>query len=132
MGAEEALRAASSSDAVRAIIADGAGASTTGDTRSAGASGLELVVTWLGMRATEALSGDAEPSSLTSEARGIRAPVLFIVSNEPRERELDRELARTIGAHATLWNVDAAHTNGLARHPAAYRARVRAFLRAEL
>jgi uncharacterized protein len=132
MGAEEALRAASISRGVRAIVADGAGASTTGDARATGASGVELVVNWLGMRATEALSGDREPPSLTSQVHAIRAHVLLIASNAPGELEIDRELARRIGERAALWHVDADHAQGLKRHAAAYRARLSAFLGAQL
>jgi hypothetical protein len=96
--------------------------------RATGASGLERVVNWLGMRATEALSGDTEPASLTSRANQVAAPVLLIASNATGELQINREFARRLTGLTRLWHVDAGHTDGLARHPHAYRARVRAFL----
>jgi uncharacterized protein len=128
MGGEEALRAAADDHAIAAIVADGAGASTTGDMRATGASGLERVVNWLGMRATEALSSDTEPASLTGRVEQVAAPVLLIASNATGELEINREFARRLGGRTRLWHVDAEHTEGLARHQRAYRARVRAFL----
>ena len=59
MGAEDALRAAANGIQLRAVIADGAGASTLGDSELV-AHGLEPVfvsVTWLTMRAIELESG---------------------------------------------------------------------------
>jgi pimeloyl-ACP methyl ester carboxylesterase len=132
MGGEEALRAAAGDGGIAAIVADGAGASTTGDVRATGASGLERVVNWLGMRATEALSGDREPDPLTNRVTRISAPVLLIASNASGELAINREFARRLRGPTRLWHVDADHTVGLARHPRAYRARVGAFLATQL
>jgi uncharacterized protein len=131
MGAEEALRAATRNQAIAAIVADGAGASTAGDEEAAGASGLERAVTWLSMRATEALSGDSEPAPLTSRVGAIEAPVLLIASDAPRELAINREFAREID-QARVWHVRAGHTEGLSQDPTAYRERVRRFLEGQL
>jgi uncharacterized protein len=131
MGAEEALRAATQNQAIAAIVADGAGASTVGDEGVAGASGLERAVTWLSMRATEALSGDSEPAPLTSRVGAIEAPVLLIASDAPRELAINREFARELD-QVRVWHVSTGHTEGLRHDPAAYRARVGRFLEARL
>ena len=63
--------------------------------------------------------------------RRIRVPVLLIASNDAGERQIDEVYRDRIGAGAALWYVpDAGHTKALATHPAAYAARVTAFLAA--
>ena len=130
MGAEEALRAAAAGTRVRAVVADGAGASTLGDIRlENGGDQLSSAVTWVGMRAIELFSGDREPVPLRDAVRDIRVPVLLVASNRPHERQLDSAYAARIGAGARLWHVaDAGHTQAFARHPDHYRERVLAFL----
>ncbi len=131
MGAEEALRAAGSGVPLRAVIADGAGASTMGDTRMGGSgSGPMFVsVNWLTMRATEAISGEREPAPLASVVAQVRVPTLLIASNRSGERTIDAAYRERIGARATLWFVpDAGHNLALQKHPQAYVARVTAFL----
>ena len=132
MGGEEALRAAADDRAIAAIVSDGAGASTAGDLDAAGASGLERIVNWVGMRATEALSGDDEPPPLTERVEEVSAPALLIASNADGELDINRQFERRIPARVRLWHVDADHTAGLERHPRAYRARVRAFFAEQL
>ena len=103
--------------------------SAVDDRRSRAASPLLRVrywgVNWLGMRATEALSGDREPDPLTSRVVRVSAPVLLIASNASGELEVNREFARRLGGRTRLWHVDADHTDGLAGHARAYGARVR-------
>ncbi len=132
MGAEEALRAAGEGVALRAVVADGAGASTTGDARLV-SGGLALSVQWMAMRATELLSGDREPRALREVVAGVRAPVLLVASGRAGERTMDDALRRRIGDGATLWSVgDAAHTHALDDHPHGYATRVESFLRGAL
>jgi uncharacterized protein len=135
MGAEEALRAAAGGVPLRAVVADGAGASTLGDARIA-PSGLGAVFvsqTWLAMRATEWLSGEAEPAPLKSVLTHVRVPTLLIASNSTGERTIDETYRRRIGSGATLWFIpDAAHTDGLTTHPHTYAVRVTSFLAAAL
>jgi uncharacterized protein len=135
MGAEEALRAAAGGIPLRAVVADGAGASTLGDQQIV-AHGLSPIFdseTWLAMRAIEAVSGESEPAPLKTIVGHIRVPVLLIASAAPDEYAINEVYRRDIGSNATLWYIpDAGHTNGLATHPAAYAARVDAFLTATL
>jgi uncharacterized protein len=125
MGAEEALRAAGEGAPVAAVIADGAGASTLGDARLVSRAAVPTAVSWLTMRATALLSGGAEPAPLARVVGRIHVPVVLIASGARDEYALARAYARRIGPSATIWHVpDAAHTEPLARHPAAYAARV--------
>jgi dienelactone hydrolase len=129
MGGEEALRAAGDGTPLAAVVADGAGASTTGDQRLTDSGLVPQSVSWLTTRAVEIFSGDSEPQPLASIVRRIRVPVLLIASNAKNERTTDETFRSRIGSRATLWYVpDAAHTEAIARHPALYRERVTSFL----
>ena len=135
MGAEELLRAAASGVPLRAVVADGAGASTAGDrTLMSGDPGpLAGSVDWLAMRLTEMISHEREPAPLASVVGRIHVPVLLIASNRSGEQRIDRAYRARIGRGAALWYVpDAAHTAALSVHPAQYAARVRAFFNAAL
>jgi hypothetical protein len=135
MGAEELLRAAASGVPLRAVVADGAGASTSGDRRlmSGDPGPLAGSVDWLTMRLTEAISNEAEPAPLASVVRRIHAQVLLIASNRSGEHRIDRVYRDRIGRGASIWYVqDAAHTAALSVHPAQYSTRVRAFFDAAL
>ncbi len=136
MGAEEGLRAAADGVPLAAVIADGAGASTLGDQRLVASGPTEPVFvasTWLGMRVTELLSGDGEPTPLAAIVHRIRVPVLLIASRSPGERTIDDDFRQRIGTRAVLWYVpDAPHTGALERHPDRYRGQVLAFLASAL
>jgi uncharacterized protein len=135
MGAEEALRAVGSGVPLDAVIADGAGASTLGDSElTQPASGpLFTSVTWLTMRGVELLAGEREPAPLQTIVARIPVPVLLIASGRSGERTIDAAYRQRIGARATLWFVgNASHTAALTKHPHAYATRVVAFLAAAL
>ncbi len=137
IGAMNGLRAAADGIPLRAVVADGAGASTYGDIAAVDSQDLmwplALSGDWLGVRATEFLSGVPEPSSLRSIVGSIRVPVMLIASTEPSELAHDTAYRDAIGANATLWYIpDVGHVQGLAAHPAEYTARVTAFLSATL
>ena len=125
MGAEAGLRAAAAGVALAAVVADGAGASTAGDQRLLSGGVLPASVTWLALRGVELLGGGDEPPALADVAGRIRVPVLLVASGARDEYAIDAIYRRRIGARAALWSVpDAEHTQALARHPAAYAARV--------
>jgi pimeloyl-ACP methyl ester carboxylesterase len=122
MGAEEALRAAAGGVALRAVVADGAGASTSGDQHLVSSAPVALSVQWTAMRATELLSGEHEPHPLKELVGRIDVPVLLIASHRAHERTIDEAYRRRIGPRAQLWYVaDAAHTKALESAPAPLR-----------
>ena len=125
MGGEVALRAAADGIPLRAVVADGAGASTTGDSRlvSHGSlSSLYYAVNWLTMRQVELLSTYEEPAPLKSIVGQIEAPTLLIASNRQDEITIDRKFRALIGPGARLWYVtDSGHTQAFRVHPALYR-----------
>ena len=129
MGGEEALRAAAAGIPLAAVVADGAGASTTGDIRITQKSAIPTSVEWLNMRAVELFSHENEPAPLVDVVGRIHVPTLLIASNASDELATDKAFSRRIGMHATLWSVpDAGHTKSLITHPALYRPRVTSFL----
>ncbi len=135
MGAEDALRAAATGVPLGAIIADGAGASTLGDSQlvSHGLAPVFTSVTWLTMRGIELVSGEPEPAPLKQIVDRIHVPVLLIASNQSGERAIDQAYRARIGTKASLWYPsDAGHTDGLRVHPVEYAGRVQAFLAAAL
>ena len=131
MGGEEALRAAATGIPLRAIVADGAGASTLTDDQllEHGLRPVFTSVTWLTMRGAELISGETEPAGLSRLVRRVRAPVLLIASNASGELTINRIYRERIGRNAILWSLpDTGHTEGLRTHGAQYAARVDAFL----
>ena len=136
MGAEVALRAAANGTPLRAVVADGAGAATTGDNRlvSHGWSApLYYAVSWLTMRQAELLSTYDEPAPLKSIVGRIEAPTLLIATNWNDEITFNRKFRALIGSNARLWYVpDSGHTRAFREHPARYTARVENFLAAAL
>jgi uncharacterized protein len=129
MGGEEALRAAGSGIPLAAVVADGAGASTTGDMRLTSGADIPSSVAWLDMRAVELFSSESEPAPLGTLVRHITVPTLLIASGANGEFATDRAYSRRMGRHATLWYLPSAgHTQALAQHPDLYRARVTSFL----
>ena len=128
IGAEEALRAAAAGVPLRAVVADGAGASTTGDravVETGALAPIAATTSWLTMRLVAGLSGAREPVPLNDAVRRIRVPVLLIASDRTGEHRFDAALRRRIGPRAALWFVaDARHTRALQRHPRSYAARV--------
>ena len=131
MGAEEALRAAATGVSLRAIVADGAGASTLSDDQLLphSLSPVFTSATWLTMRGTELVSGGPEPAGLSRIVGRIRGPVLLIASNAKGERAIDQIYRHRTGRNASLWYLpDAGHTGGLSTYPAQYAARIESFL----
>ena len=133
MGGEEALRAAAEGVPLAAVVADGAGASTTGDSRITSGGAVPRSVTWLTMRAVELLGGGHEPPPLMDLVGRIEVPVLLVASNAEGEFAIDQVYRRRIGPDGQLWHVpDAGHTEALKIHPAPYATRVTSFLEQSL
>jgi pimeloyl-ACP methyl ester carboxylesterase len=129
MGGEEALRAAATGVPLGAVIADGAGASTSGDSRLTSSGAVPRSVSWVTMRAVELFAGEREPRPLKEIVGRIDVPVLLIASNADGELAIDRVYRERIGPTGELWHVpDAGHTKALETHRSEYAARITAFL----
>lgn len=132
MGGEVSLRAAASGVPLLAVIADGAGASTQGDSAAIEGGPLApvaLSVDWLGMRAIELLSGNSEPAPLLSVVSEIEVPVMLIASSHEGELTLGELFRARIGTNSSIWYIDdVGHVGGFAAHPDEYAERVTSFL----
>jgi uncharacterized protein len=136
MGGEAALRAAAAGVPVAAVVADGAGASTTGDRMATETGALAPVAesaSWVTMRLVSGITGEAEPRALKDVVDRIRVPVLLVASGRTGERAMNEVFRTRIGPRASLWSVgDTGHTRALQRHPGRYSERVERFLAAAL
>jgi fermentation-respiration switch protein FrsA (DUF1100 family) len=133
LGAEELLRAAGRGVPLAAIIADGAGASTSTDsalTAHGADAPVYHAVTWLTYRGVELLSGEHEPQGLTDVLHATSTPVLLIASSARNELLLNQHFQQLLGRSAQLWWLpNTGHTEGYGDHPARYRTRILDFLR---
>jgi dienelactone hydrolase len=136
MGAEQAIGAAGLDPRLRAVVAEGASARTSGD------------VTWLGGELTDhvqrvlnpilwgvvdVLTEASQPTLLREALARTSAPVLLIVGNDAAEAGAAPGLVAAAPDRVELWELpDTPHISGLAVHPAEWEARVSAFLAANL
>jgi hypothetical protein len=132
LGGELLLQTAAESDALKAVVSEGAGIRSIREhMQKSGAAKWLSVPAWATTTAATAVfSNHAPPPDLTDLVGRIAPrPVFFIYSGRPLGGE---ELNRTFYAAArepkTLWKIgDAGHTDGLAAHPDEYERRVVAF-----
>jgi hypothetical protein len=134
LGAEVLLEAAARDVRIHAVVADGA--ERASDDRVLGVfTGLERAVGVAARIATRAITGMREAPPLTGLVPRIAPRRLLLIAAGGREDEIpvNRAYQAAAGPSATFWALpDASHTQGLARHPAQYEARVAAFLDAAL
>jgi fermentation-respiration switch protein FrsA (DUF1100 family) len=137
LGAEQAITEAASDARVRAVVAEGAGIHSFGDTYSL-SGGAEKVVavvqTWFSMRTVETLSGLTPPPPIEQSIGHVAPrPVLLISGSDRQEQQLNRAYDDAGGATTELWEVpDAPHTHALHTHPSEYERRVVGFFAAAL
>jgi pimeloyl-ACP methyl ester carboxylesterase len=126
-GAEVALTSAADDHRIAAVVADGAEARTMHDfEHQSGLDKWSSLPYWGVTTLAVDLIRDTSPSPPLDVLVGKIAPrpLLLIESNDAAERALAPVWARVDGRPGVLWHVDAAHTKGLASHPAAYQQRV--------
>jgi hypothetical protein len=130
LGAEVLLEAAARDVRIHAVVADGA--ERAGDDRVLGVgTALERAVGAAARIATRAMTGTREAPPLTGLVPRIAPRRLLLIAAGGRKDEIpvNRAYQSAAGPSAALWALpDAPHTQGLARHPAQYEARVAAFL----
>jgi uncharacterized protein len=127
-GADVLIEVAARRHDLRAVVADGATARSTADTRriSRGADLLSLPF-WFAQYTVASVLEGARPGKPLAELAAHVAPTkfLFIASTWPVERKAAPLYARA--AHARLWRVDAGHTQGLRERPRAFARHVLGF-----
>jgi uncharacterized protein len=126
MGGEEALHAAAGDERIGAVVSEGAGIGTYGDSIAAGSHAVERIVNWTQFAAVDLLSDASQPESI-NRTIGLIAPrpVLLIAGDEAVEREVDPLYAVAGGGSTELWMLsDTPHTDGLRVHEKGYERRV--------
>ena len=126
-GAEVALTSAAGDHRIAAVVADGTEARTMDDfEHQTGMDKWSSLPYWgVTTLAVHMIRHTSSPPPLDRLVREIAPrPLLLIESNDAAERALAPVWARADGRPGILWHVDAAHTKGLASHPAAYQRRV--------
>jgi pimeloyl-ACP methyl ester carboxylesterase len=126
-GAEVALTSAADDHRIAAVVADGAEARTMDDfEHQSGLDKWSSLPYWGVTTVAVHVIRHTKPAPPLDELVGKIAPrpLLLIESNDAAEKALAPVWARVDGRPGVLWHVGAAHTKGLATHPAAYRQRV--------
>jgi pimeloyl-ACP methyl ester carboxylesterase len=134
-GAEVALTAAAEDPRISAVVADGTEARTLDDFEHLKGFDQWTGVPYWGMTtlAVRVIRGTKPSPPLAQVMRQVAdKPVLLVQSNDPAEQALAPVWARIDGRPGVLWHVDAAHTKGLATHPAAYERHVLGLFRKAL
>jgi fermentation-respiration switch protein FrsA (DUF1100 family) len=134
MGGEAVLQATAQNAAIRAVVAEGAGARSVDEVllQPGVAKWVSLPQTWLTYAATGALSRVAPPMSLKDLTPLIAPRPLLLIyasgSHQAGESQLNPIYFEAAGGPKELWAIpDAGHTEGLAAHPDDYEARVIGF-----
>ncbi|HET6690384.1 MAG TPA: CocE/NonD family hydrolase [Miltoncostaeaceae bacterium] len=133
VGGEMMIQAAAESDALAAVVSEGAGERSVREFLSA-VSGPD----WLGLPQYAALTtsvalfgNDTPPPGLEDLAGRVGQPMLLVYGEHGQalERDLNPRYAAAAGASATLWEVPGSgHMGGLDAQPAEYERRVVGFL----
>ena len=137
VGGEMMIQAAAETDALAAVVSEGAGERSVREFLS-GVSGPD----WLALPQYAALTtsvalfgNDTPPPGLEDLAGEVEEPMLLMYGEhgQPLERELNPKYAAAAGETATLWEVPGSgHMSGLDAQPAEYERRVVGFLDEEL
>ncbi|HWL35561.1 MAG TPA: alpha/beta fold hydrolase [Frankiaceae bacterium] len=138
MGGEEAIGAAASDRRIRAVVAEGATGRNAADRDVVLPRGVNgrvqrvLDVAMFGL--ADLLTGASVPPSLRDAARRASVPTLLVAAGEVADEATAAEAVRAASPSTVgVWVVPgASHTRGLAAEPAAWEARVVAFLDAAL
>jgi pimeloyl-ACP methyl ester carboxylesterase len=138
VGGEMMLETAADTDALAAVVAEGAGARTFSEETGYDDHGLDRVIGAIASAAKTAsialFSNQLPPESLNSLSARIDQPALLIAApNSGYGEELSRGYARAAGRSASLWEIpESGHVGGLRARPEEYERRVVGFFDAAL
>ena len=139
-GAHALLNGAARSEAIRALIADGAGASRVEDAINPMLPEIQgywfmVPMVWFTDRMTEAWSGAQAAPPFREQVRRIAPrPILFIAAGQADyEISVARRYAASAGPTAQVWALpEAHHVGGIVERPEEYRQRMLDFFDANL
>jgi alpha/beta superfamily hydrolase len=136
VGGELMLQAAAETDALKAVVSEGAGSRSVGEFRRMPGAPVHMHVVETMITAGLTLFSNSPPPPLTHEtiSRIAPRPVFIIWTRSGVDTEvLNREYFKAAGEPKTLWEIpEAKHVGGLAARPAEYERRVVGFFEAAL
>jgi uncharacterized protein len=134
VGGEMMIEAAAETDALVAVVSEGAGARSTTedmdqDDPALGKWTLGLAMSAVKTAAVAVSSNQAPPANLGDLAAKVEQPMLLIAApNAPTGETLNRGYAKAAGDSATLWEIpESKHVGGMAARPQEYERRVVGF-----
>ncbi len=131
MGGEVAMQAAAHTERLKAVVSDGAGARSLGDSLSGPVNPLAVPAMWTSTYALALFTGLRPPPPLTELIPRIAPRPLLIISaghGIGGEVELSDVFYAAAGEPKQRWYIpEAGHTGGLAARPAEYETKVIAF-----
>jgi uncharacterized protein len=135
VGGEMMLETAAETDALAAVVSEGAGARSFTEDMDEEAGAVEKWTLGAALSAVKTASvavssNQAPPANLRHLAARIDQPLLLIAApNAPTGEKLNRGYRAAAGASATLWEIpESTHVGGLTARPQEYERRVIAFL----
>jgi dienelactone hydrolase len=133
-GADALVEAAARRHDIRAVVADGSTTRSTSDTAKVvhGGGLLSMPFWWAQYTAAETFENASPGPPLATLAAHVHARILFIASTWSVERTASTIYARAANQPGDLWDVNAAHTQGLHDHPRQYTQRVLSFFATSL
>jgi dienelactone hydrolase len=134
VGGEMMIEAAAETDALAAVVSEGAGARSTAedmdqDEPAVAKYTLGALMSVAKTAAVAVSSNQAPPANLKNLAAKVEQPMLLIAApNAPNGEKLNRGYAKAAGDSATLWEIpESGHVGGLKARPEEYERRVIAF-----
>jgi uncharacterized protein len=134
VGGEMMIEAAAETDALAAVVSEGAGARSftedmDQDEPALGKYTLGALMAGAKTLAVAVSSNQAPPANLKELAAKVEQPMLLIAApNSPNGERLNRGYAQAAGASATLWEIpESEHVGGQEARPAEYERRVVGF-----
>jgi len=131
MGGEMAMQAAAHTDNLKAVVSDGAGARSLGDSLSGTVNPLAVPAMWTSTYALALFTGLGPPPPLKELIPRIAPRPLLIISaghGIGGEVELSEVFYAAAGEPKQRWQIpEAGHTGGLAARPSEYETKVIAF-----
>jgi dienelactone hydrolase len=134
VGGEMMIEAAAETDALAAVVSEGAGARSFAEDMDLEGPALQKYTLGVAMSAAKSLavavsSNQAPPANLKDLAAKVEQPMLLIAApNSPNGERLNRGYAQAAGDSATLWEIpESGHVGGQEARPEEYERRVVGF-----
>jgi uncharacterized protein len=134
VGGEMMLETAATTDALKAVVSEGAGARVFSEEMDFDAPTVEKAISavpaWLKQASIAVFSNQSPPTNLKDLVPKIAPRPMFLIAapNAPTGEDLNRGYYAAAGQPKTLWEIpESGHVGGLSARPAEYQRRVTRF-----